>query len=226
MSFSKRLSALMTQKGVSDGELARKVGISRQSVSYWRLGRNEPSPSTLARAAEILGTTPLWLKTGEDDIHGAPVTVSEEVEKNEDFVFVPEYRLSFGCSPEGRDAPEWTPIPEEATAYRLSFFQSRGIRPDKCKRIVAEGDSMEPLICDGDKVLIVDQPEGAPIRDGKIYAISYGGALKIKRLYRKANGDLIISSLNPKYPDEIVSNSELNDLIRVHGLVIERCGSV
>lgn len=85
---------------------------------------------------------------------------------------------------------------------------------------------MEPFICDGDKVLFVEQAPGTPIRDGKVYALSYGGALKIKRLYRKANGDLIISSDNPKYPDEVIPNAEIDDLVRIYGRVIERSGSI
>lgn len=225
-SFVKRLDALLLQKGLTDSALAKKLGVSRQTVSFWKTGRNLPRPETLVQISEILGTTPLWLTSGESSIEGSPVAVSEDVEKNDDFVFVPEYRLSFGCSPTGTDAPEWNPVPEDATAYRLSFFQQRGIKPERCKRITAVGDSMQPLICDGDKVLIVDQSLGDPILDGKIYALSYGGALKIKRLYRKANGDLIISSLNSKYEDEVIPNGEIDNLIRIHGRVIERSGSI
>lgn len=226
MTFAKRLNALMVQEGVTDTKLSNQLGTSRQAVMYWKRGRNKPTPQMLVKIADALGTTAIWLKSGETDVKAKPVVVVEDVKEKEDFVFVPEYRLSFGCSPSGVDAPEWEAVPDNATAYRLDFFQKRGINPKHCKRITAEGDSMQPLICDGDKVLIVDQPLGAPILDGKIYALSYGGALKIKRLYRKANGDLIISSLNPKYEEEVVPNAELNDLIRIHGRVIERSGSI
>ena len=73
---------------------------------------------------------------------------------------------------------------------------------------------MEPLICDGDRVLFEELPEGTPIRDGAIYVLSTGGSLKIKRLYRKINGDLIIRSENPKYADEIVPNTEIDSFRR------------
>ena len=42
MSLSKRLSDLMVLRGVSAASLAEAVGKSRQSVSYWMTGRNEP----------------------------------------------------------------------------------------------------------------------------------------------------------------------------------------
>lgn len=226
MSFAKRLTALMTQRGKTATDIAAAAGVSRQSVSYWKAGRNEPKADVLTKVAAALQTTPLWLKTGEDDISTEPVVVAEDVASHDDFVFIPEYRLEFGCAPGGVDAPEWEPQPEGAAAYRRDFFIARGLNPKKCKRVVAYGDSMEPFICNGDKVLFVEVSEGSPIRDGDVYALSYGGALKIKRLYRKANGDLVISSDNPKYPDEIIPNIEIDELVRIYGRVIERSGTV
>ena len=98
--------------------------------------------------------------------------------------------------------------------------------PEISTRSAAEGDSMEPLICDGDTVLFVEEPEGSPVRDGHVYALRYGGSLKIKRLYRKANGDLIIRSDNSRYPDEVVPNSLTNELVQIYGPVIERSGTI
>ena len=75
MSLSKRLSDLMVLRGVSAASLAEAVGKSRQSVSYWMTGRNEPSPEALTKVAEVLGTTPLWLKSGDQD--SLPETITK-----------------------------------------------------------------------------------------------------------------------------------------------------
>ena len=80
MSFAKRLSALMTQRGVSIGQLADATGRSRQSVSYWKTGRNEPTAEVLVRIADVLKVSPLWLKTGESDEKTEKVVVSEDVQ--------------------------------------------------------------------------------------------------------------------------------------------------
>ena len=226
MSFAKRLSALMTQRGVSIGQLADATGRSRQSVSYWKTGRNEPTAEVLVRIADVLKVSPLWLKTGESDEKTEKVVVSEDVQGSAGYVFIPEYRLSFGCASGGCDTPEWVVQPDRQGAYRREFFQSRNINPERCRRARAEGDSMEPLICDGDTVLFVEEPEGSPVRDGHVYALRYGGSLKIKRLYRKANGDLIIRSDNSRYPDEVVPNSLTNELVQIYGPVIERSGTI
>ncbi len=226
--FSERLRAAMASRGVRSRDLAVAVGKSSQAVYYWTAGRNEPLPEVMKQVADFLHVDAAWLKTGKDHVmqQTQPVAVSEDVEESSDYVFIPEYHIEFGCSPSGADAPAWIPEPERKAAYRLDFFTSRGIRPEKCRRILAEGDSMEPLICDGDTVLFVEQAEGTAIRDGRVYCLSYGGALKIKRLYRKANGDLIIRSDNSAYPDEIIPNAELDGLIRIYGPVIERSGSI
>lgn len=225
MSFAKRLSALMIQKGLSMSDLAKTVGVSRQTVSFWRSGRNEPTAEKLKLVAKALETSPLWLKTGTDSIQTTNVVVAEDAD-NSEYFFIPEYELTFGCSNGGPLAPEWVESSEEQAAYRLEFFQRRHIDPSKCRRVKAVGDSMEPLICDGDKVLFVEQAKGTNIVDGKVYALSFGGMLKIKRLYRKLNGDLVIRSENPKYEDEIVPNAEIDDCVLVFGQVIERSGSI
>ena len=226
MSFGDRLKSLMANTGMNSTELAERIGISRQSVAYWLSGRNLPSRTTCYKIDEVFGVNVTWLRTGNGDQSIERVAVSEDVIGSDDYVFIPEYALSFGCSPSGVDGPGLVEQKGTAAAYRLSFFQSRQINPARCRRARAEGDSMEPYICDGDTVMFVEEPEGKPIREGRIYALRYGGALKIKRLYRRANGDLVIRSDNKNYPDEVVKNDELDELVRIYGPVIERSGSV
>ena len=53
--FGKRLQSLMLKKGWNQSELARKVGIGRDSVSQYVRGRSIPSPANLDKLAGILG---------------------------------------------------------------------------------------------------------------------------------------------------------------------------
>lgn len=220
--FAERLTSLMTRTGLTTAGLARKLGVSRQSVAYWLSGRNKPSEKMVDNLATLFSVSSVWLVTGNDDIHLQPVVSAEDAS---DYIFVPEYELEFACG-DGNEPPEWVETTGGA-AYKPDFFQKRHINPKRCKRVKADGDSMEPLICNGDTVLFVEMREGEPIRDGRIYALSYGGALKIKRLYRRANGDLVIRSDNSeRYADEVVPNEELDHLVRIYGEVIERSGSI
>lgn len=53
MDFSKRLKILRNEKGISQEELARLLGVSRASVTNYELGRNEASTQVLNRLSEI-----------------------------------------------------------------------------------------------------------------------------------------------------------------------------
>ncbi|MGN1209097.1 MAG: XRE family transcriptional regulator [Duodenibacillus sp.] len=225
-SFGLRLKSLLKHAGMNYTELAERLGVCRQSVAYWASGRNMPSRATSEKIAEMFGVSLIWLRTGNDETGVERVAVSEDAKHADDYVFIPEFELSFGCSPTGIDGTDLVEQSSLAAAYRLSFFQSRRINPAKCRRARAEGDSMEPLIRDGDTVLFVEEPQGTPIRDGRIYALLHVGSLKIKRLSRRANGDLVIRSDNREYPDEVVKNDEIDELIRIFGPVIERSGPI
>ena len=225
MSFAERLSSLMSRAGLTTSSLARKVGVSRQSVAFWLSGRNNPSEQTCENLGKLFGVNPIWLRTGNDDVRLQPVVETEENNEDSGYIFVPEYELEFSCGG-GNEPPTWVETSGGA-AYKPDFFRKRHINAKRCKRVKADGDSMEPLICDGDSVLFVEMKEGEPIRDGRVYAMSYGGTLKIKRLYRRANGDLIIRSDNSaRYADEVVRNEDLDNLVRIYGEVIERSGSI
>lgn len=64
--FSSRLSWALQQKGISQSELARAIGVNRAAINYWIKGKTKEIEGTnLAKAADVLGVTPLWLMTGK-----------------------------------------------------------------------------------------------------------------------------------------------------------------
>jgi ribosome-binding protein aMBF1 (putative translation factor) len=62
--FADRLRARRTEKGLTQEELARRVGIRQSAVSMMESGRCRPQPSTLAKLAKELGVDAkeLWPK--------------------------------------------------------------------------------------------------------------------------------------------------------------------
>lgn len=69
------------------------------------------------------------------------------------------------------------------------------------------GDSMEPLLRQGDYILITQQNKLRQTEDG-IYAIRVEGMLKVKSLQFKLDGTIKIISDNAKYEAEIYDPSE------------------
>ena len=55
MTFEERLVQLRKARGMSQEELAEKVGVSRQAVSKWETGAAEPSTSNLLALAKLYG---------------------------------------------------------------------------------------------------------------------------------------------------------------------------
>lgn len=83
---------------------------------------------------------------------------------------------------------------------------------------------MEPTIVDGD-VIMMDAGSTRVI-DGSIYVLRYADELKVKRLYQRYDGSLIIRSDNAhKYPEETVPPSTGNQ-VDVLGRVVWRAGGI
>ena len=57
MSFSELLKKCRKQQGMSQAELASKLGVTQQAVGKWESGKSSPDPTTVAKIAELLNTT-------------------------------------------------------------------------------------------------------------------------------------------------------------------------
>ena len=61
--FAKRLDQAMTEREVSQKELAVAVGVGKSSVSQYLSGRSVPRPDVQAKIAEFLDCTVDWLNS-------------------------------------------------------------------------------------------------------------------------------------------------------------------
>ncbi|HDV1396959.1 TPA: helix-turn-helix transcriptional regulator, partial [Escherichia coli] len=60
-----RIAAMLKAKGWTQAQLARKLGVSAQSVQYWTTGKTFPRSDKLAQLSEISGYPQSWF-LGED----------------------------------------------------------------------------------------------------------------------------------------------------------------
>lgn len=223
--FPERLQhALDLDPSKKKAALARFCGVSTAAVSGWmKTGRI--TEANAFKAAEFLDVSPVWLMTGEGDIHSKIKSFAPGTPIPEGYVCIPEFRLRFTCGTDGPcDEPEWELVHDSSESwYRESFFRNRGAKPERCRRCKARGSSMEPVINDGDTFLFEEFPEKRPgavtIHDGKLYAISIDGDLRLKYVSKIKNG-LLIESANTKFKPEEYIGSEC-DRIRILGRVLE-----
>ena len=66
-SIGKRIARLRKEKGMSQENLAEKIGVSAQAVSKWENDQSCPDISLLPRLTKLLGVTADELLTGESD---------------------------------------------------------------------------------------------------------------------------------------------------------------
>jgi len=104
--------------------------------------------------------------------------------------------------------PHKVPIPS-------SVFRKLGRSPKNFGVYTVIGDSMEPTAPDGSMALV--DLNDTVIR-GSVYAISIDGDARIKRLKKRATGEIEIISDNEIYETEVLSGEQLN-FIKIIGRV-------
>ncbi|MBV5272213.1 MAG: helix-turn-helix transcriptional regulator [Lamprocystis purpurea] len=105
------------------------------------------------------------------------------------------------------------------------WLRRSGLRAEHAAVLYMQEDSMEPSIRQGD-VLLVDLGE-QKIQDGGIFAIRYAHELRVRRLYRRYDGGLILRSENRgRYPDETIPPADQDVHVQVIGRVLWRGGTI
>ena len=205
MSFSELLKQCRKKQGVSQAELASRLGVTQQAVGKWESGKSSPDPSTVARIAELLNTT-------ADYLRGLYRPVSN--------VSAPEERF-FGSYTESL-------IPVIGTVKAgygaLAFEEDYGQEYARVKDpanyfyLVVRGDSMEPRIQDGDLALVHKQDT---LENGDLGVLIYGdeGEGTLKRYIQRGNC-VVLQPFNPAYHEMVIKGEELNHL-HIAGRVVE-----
>ena len=221
------IKKIRLSQGMSQRELARRANISQAALSYIET-KNPERSEFLPRLADALGVSPEEIvdRGSHEDVVDRnsrdETVVIGDVKQDTSFIYIPEYDIAFSAG-DGSYVEEVVP---ESTpkAYSLSFFQNRRINPDKCKRYKVTGDSMEPLLYDGDSVLAYQEPLGTRIRDGYVYVVRYGAELRIKRLTQNLDGSVTLRSVNPAHKDFTISAQDVGEHFAILGRVIDKSG--
>lgn len=175
-------------------ELAKITGISNANISRWLKGDRDPRIGEFSPVLEYLG-----------------ITMQLPGEEYYNFSYIPKVAAiaGAGASLETSDAIVGY------YAFRTDFLGREHISERHSVLMDIRGDSMEPTLKDGDTVLI-DQTE-KDILDGRIYVVTLGDELRVKRVQKGWDG-IVLTSDNPRYSDIHIAARDL-EAFKVHGRV-------
>lgn len=199
MTTGSRLKKLREEKGLSQEEVAKLVGVSREAVTFWETGRTKP----IRKLKEL---SALYNVSADYILGKSDLPLSNEVPVS---AAVNRYPIigTVKCGPDGL-----------AYEYLDGFFTtsdeySGDIRGFKCK-----GDSMKGEgINDGDIVLVRIQPD---VENGELAVVVINGDEGTLKRIRKDTNYITLEAANPDYPSRTFAGEKMNE-VHIVGRVIE-----
>lgn len=219
-----RLEALLLERGISQSELARRVGVSQATI--WKLTR-EPAQGSkhTHKIARELGVSPEYLM-GETDDQSSVGGVSDGrlafrtsvPERDPDLVEIAEIDLRYGLGGTYVDGP----VVESKRAFSRSLLRHlTHSAPEHLFWTLGDGDSMEPTIRSGELILI-DRSQVSPRMGDGIWAFAWGDVGMIKRLRPMPDGTVEIHSDNQLVRPAVAADGELHVIGRVVA-ILRKC---
>lgn len=199
-------------------ELAQDRGVSLASLSDF-LGRNpsylqqfirKGSPRRLEehdrrKLAAFFGVAESSLRESQDNSYEP----SSPPRESSEWIAVARLDLGASAGPGGVPGAE---TPFDTFRFSRRWLAEQGLSGAQLSAITVAGDSMEPLLNDGDEILVDGTPR--PLRDG-IYVVRLGETLLVKRVAQTGAGRLALLSQNLAYPPIEVAADEVAIIGRV-----------
>jgi phage repressor protein C with HTH and peptisase S24 domain len=203
----RRLLELAQAQGVSLAGLSEMIG---RNSSYLQQFIRKGSPRRLEERdrqvlAQFLGVAEVELGAPEEIT--APRSRAAPVRGG--YVAIP--RLAIGAAA-GAGAVSGDERPFDSFHFSPAWLREHGLSAADLSAIRVIGDSMEPVLRDGDEIL-VDRSQRT-LRDG-IHVVRLGDALLVKRLAPAGPGRATLLSANSDYPPFEAALDELDIVGRV-----------
>ena len=218
MSLADRVKERRDVLGITQTELADKVGIKQQSIASIENGETK-NPRKIFELAQALKCSAHWLKTGQQESNATQLEGislwEEDGEDEDDDVYLPFFKEAQLAAGDGRVVE--LDCDGKKLKFSLRSLKKLGVKPEEAACMSVWGNSMEPVLPDGATVAI--NTGSTEIKDGKIYALDHEGMARVKMMYRLPGGGIRLRSFNTdEYPDEIYLGEDSNK-IRVVGAV-------
>lgn len=238
MNLGKKIRIAREERGLSQSDLAEKLKITSRTLQNYEYGTTIPDTETINKIAKILNFEINFFFNEKSDVspvvshdvsidknvvsHDVSQKKSEKlqnlrtlVDEQEDRLinlrFFPSVSAAAGYGANNDDeAYELVPI----TAKFLTKVLRVPVR--QYDLINVFGDSMQPLIKNGDTLLVEPTHEA---RSGEIVIANISGDLYVKKLLRDPiKRQIKLTSMNELYDDIIIENDEF-EMLKIVGIV-------
>ncbi|EON70327.1 LexA family protein [Lysinibacillus sphaericus] len=184
--FSKNLKNQLDKRGLNQTDMARDLNIPETTVSNWMKASTYPRPDKLQLMAD-------YFNIKRYDLTEEQPTNLIAVQPN--FVKIPILGI-IACG---------DPILAEQNVEGYMYEFPDLLPTGNIFALVAKGDSMEPTIPDGSKVLIREQSE---VEYGEIAAVLVNGDTEATLKRVKKQGDtILLMPDNPKHEPYIINEN-------------------
>ena len=204
MDFSQRIKMLRDRSGLTQAELADRLGLTNRAIGAWESGRSRPRLDKMQQLADLFGITVSELM-GEEAPEGAPANAIPFTADSDTIPFVRLGKVHAGLSKEEIPDPECVvQIPRIiAEAHPRGFL------------LMVEGDCMDRAYPPGCLVLV--DPELQPWNGCAVVAeISPGEA--VLRRYSRGQSSLMLYADSHSPYDDMIFTREFDE-VRLIGTV-------
>jgi len=182
------IKQLRDRKGLTTEELGKRVGVTKATISRYENGSRKISMDDIPKFASALDVSPMDILIGTKQISNVEI-VSEEMAK------IPILG-TIACG---------DPILAEENIEGYMYENKENLPSGTLFGLIAKGNSMEPSIPHGAKVLIREQTE---VEYGEIAAVLVNGDTEATLKRIKRQGDIImLMPDNPNYEPYIVTET-------------------
>ena len=196
-----RLTELAAARNASLAALSRMIG---RNSSYLQQFVTKGSPRKLEE--EDRRKLADFFAVAESEL-GAPEDRGGE--PRGEFVDIPRLPLEASAGPGAAAAQE---IPFDSFRFSRRWLREQGLEPSLLSSIRVMGDSMDPLLRDGDEILVDRTPR--PFREG-VHVVRLGEALHVKLLQAVPPDRLRLISKNAAYEPVEVGMADVDVVGRV-----------
>lgn len=206
-----RLKEERLRIGLSQVDFVTAIGSSKTTVFSWEKGETFPNSIHLEKMHH-LGMDIQYIVTGERKSF-----LIGSINSTDEFLQIPVYPAEV-CAGNGIDAFDQDPLYHHA--FRKDWIKLRGFTPSELAIIKIKGDSMEPVLQNGEYVLL-NRGSKQP-KTGCIYVVRIGTELLAKYVEMQIGGNIVLRSKNTFYHDIVISPSEMeNSNVEILGEIVQ-----